>query len=169
MRLLPTVGCEADAATVHSVEVCDVTQSASALAYHPSGSYSAVWRGKRVENETKATGPGKEVSREGDEIEVEQCLVHDKMRIRVLQRLDRRRRVLMFREAWEGPFRNGESLGGCAAVSQAFATRERLEAKSLVGKWNSEVYKLKDPQQVEKLPTLNTSLQKKKNSWYNFL
>lgn len=157
MRLLPTVGCEADAATVHSVEVCDVPSNASALVYHPSGSYTAVWRGKRVENETKATGPGKEVCREGDEFEVEQCIVHDKMRIRVLQRLDRRRRVLMFREAWEGPFRNGESLGGCAAVTQAFATTDRFEpGKSLVGKWNSEVYSLKhlQSQQVNSQSTL---------------
>jgi len=59
IRLHPTVGCEADAATIYSVEKSDAQQNASALAYHRSGSYTAVWRGNRVTNERQGTGPGK--------------------------------------------------------------------------------------------------------------
>lgn len=153
MQLHPTVGCEADAATVYSVEKTDTRENASALAYHKSGSYTAVWRGKRVTNEKQGTGPGKEVSREGDEIEVEQCLAHGKRRIRVLQKLGPRRHVLVFREGWEGPFRNGESLGGCAVVTQAFATQKALVGADLTGEWNSEIYTRRDPQsqQVNRL------------------
>jgi len=93
------------------------------------------------------------VTREGDEIEVEQCIVHEKTRIRVLQKLGRRRKILIYREAWEGPFQNGESLGGCAAKTQAFATEKGLHASSLFGKWNSDIYTFKDaqPQQVKLL------------------
>lgn len=158
MRLHPTVGCEADAATVYSVEKSDMKQNASALAYHKSGSYTAVWRGKRVTNEKQGTGPGKEVTREGDEIEVEQCLVHEKTRIRVLQKLGRRRHVLIFREAWEGPFRNGESLGGCAAITQAFATQTPLHTSALTGKWNCGIFTLKNPQPQEVNLNRNSSL-----------
>jgi hypothetical protein len=140
IRLHPTVGCEADAATVYGVEICDVQEKASALAHHSSGSYTIVWRGKRVTREQLGSGPGKEVMREGDEIEVEQCLVHERKRIRVLQQLDPRRRVMMFREAWDGPFRNGESLGGCAIGTPAFATQKPLEASALTGSWRTDLY-----------------------------
>ncbi|KAG0626942.1 hypothetical protein M758_2G163200 [Ceratodon purpureus] len=149
IRLLPTVGCEADAATVYSVEECDLSRNASALAYHSSGSYTSVWRGNRVTNEKQGSGPGKVVIREGDEVEVEQCLVHEKTRIRVFQKLGSRRRILIFREAWEGPFRNGESLGGCAAATAAFATETKLKAKAILGKWNSEIYTLQGFQPQE--------------------
>lgn len=140
IRLHPTVGCEADAATVYGVEICDVQEKASALAHHSSGSYTIVWRGKRVTREQLGSGPGKEVMREGDEIEVEQCLVHERKRIRVLQQLDPRRRVMVFREAWDGPFRNGESLGGCAIGTPAFATQKPLEASALTGSWRTDLY-----------------------------
>ena len=140
IRLHPTVGCEADAATVYGVEPCDVQQSASALVYHSSGSYTIVWRGKRVTRENSGSGPGKEVSRVGDEIEVEQCLVHERKRIRVLQHLDPRSRVMVFREAWEGPFRNGESLGGCAIGTPAFATQNPLQPSALIGTWRTDVH-----------------------------
>lgn len=91
------------------------------------------------------------MTREGDEVEVEQCLQHEKTRIRVFQRLGARRRILIFREAWEGPFRNGESLGGCAAATAAFATETKLKAKAMLGKWSSDIYTLKDfqPEQVK--------------------
>lgn len=140
IRLHPTVGCEADAATVYGVEKSDVQAKATALAYHSSGSYTIVWHGKRVTHEQLGSGPGKEVMREGDEIEVEQCLVHERTRIRVLQQLEPRRRVMVFREAWEGPFRNGESLGGCAIGTPAFATQKPLEASALTGSWRTDLY-----------------------------
>ena len=60
IRLLPTVGCEADAATVYSVEKCDPQQTASAPAYHKNGSYT-FWHGNRVMNEKQGPGPGKHV------------------------------------------------------------------------------------------------------------
>lgn len=140
IRLHPTVGCEADAATVYSVQVSDVQSNVSALAYHSSGSYTTVWRGKCVTQESKSTGPGKEVTREGDVIELEQCIVHDRKRIRVLQQLGARRRVMIYRETWEGPFRNGESLCGCATGNSAFATQKPLQGDSLAGSWHAELY-----------------------------
>ena len=139
-RLLPTVGCEADAATIHSVEECDAQIHASALAYHEGGSYTGVWRGKRVMKEKQGTGPGKVILREGDELGVEQCLVHNRSRVRVFQELNARRRILVSRETWEGPFRNGESLGGCAISSSAFATQACLLASELSGSWETEIY-----------------------------
>lgn len=139
-RLLPTVGCEADAATTHSVEECDAQIHASALAYHEGGSYTAVWRGKRVMKEKQESGPGKVISREGDELGVEQCLVHNRSRVRIFQELNPHKRILVSREIWEGPFRNGESLGGCAISSSAFATHACLQASELRGSWQTEVY-----------------------------
>jgi len=139
-RLLPTVGCEADAATIHSVEECDAQIHASALAYHEGGSYTGVWRGKRVVKEKKGSGPGKVILREGDELGVEQCLVHNRSRVRVFQELNARRRILVSREIWEGPFRNGESLGGCAISSSAFATQACLLASEISGSWETEIY-----------------------------
>lgn len=140
IRLLPTVGCEADAATTYSVEECDAQHNASELAYHEDGSYTVVWRGQRVTNEKKGSGSGKVVTREGEGLEVEQCLVHGRKRVRVLQQLGVRRRIRVFKEVWEGPFRNGESLGGCAATTSAFATQDPLEASSLSGAWHAEHY-----------------------------
>ncbi|XP_024402159.1 uncharacterized protein [Physcomitrium patens] len=141
IKLVPTVGCEEDAVTVYGVEKCDVQRDASMLAYHGSGSYTITWRGNRVENES-SHGPGKEVIREGDDLEVEQCLVHEqsRTRIRVCQHLRMRRHIRVFREAWEGPFRNGESLGGCAVGTAGFATEKPLHVSSLSGFWHAMLY-----------------------------
>ena len=150
-RLLPTEGGEANEATVVSVETCDAPQNASALAYHPTGSYTSVWRGKRVIKETPDSGPSKEVTREGTEVEVEQCLQHGKTRLRFFQKLGYRRRILVFREAWEGPFRDGALLGDSASAAAAFSTEPKLTAKALLGKWNCDIYTLKNfqPQEVK--------------------
>lgn len=46
IKLLPTVGCEADAATRYSIDeksIGDQDDKASAFAYQASGSYVAVW------------------------------------------------------------------------------------------------------------------------------
>ncbi|CAN1139413.1 hypothetical protein LINPERHAP2_LOCUS11258 [Linum perenne] len=56
VKLLPTVGCEADAATRYSNEQ-RLVSSASAFAYHSSGSYVAVWPS-------------------GEKLELEHCLVN---------------------------------------------------------------------------------------------
>jgi hypothetical protein len=143
IRFLPTVGCEADAATTFSVEECSTQEggaaaAASALAYHKNGSYTAVWRGQPTILENPGSGPGKLVVREGEGLAVEQCLVvqdnNGRTRVRVLhQLLPKRNSITVYRESWEGPFRNGESLGGCASGTSAFATQTRLEASSLAG------------------------------------
>jgi hypothetical protein len=150
IRLLPTVGCEADAATTFSVEECSTQEggaaaAASALAYHKNGSYTAVWRGQPTILENPGPGPGKLVVREGEGLAVEQCLVvqdnNGRTRVRVLHELlPRWNSITVYRESWEGPFRNGESLGGCASSTSAFATQARLEASSLAGNWHVDQF-----------------------------
>jgi hypothetical protein len=148
IRFLPTVGCEADAATTFSVEECRTQEGgaaavASALGYHKNGSYTAVWRGQPTILEKPGPGPGKLVVREGEGSAVEQCLVvqdnNGRTRVRVLhQLLPRRNSITVYRESWEGPFRNGESLGGCA--SSTSATQAKLEASSLAGNWHVDQF-----------------------------
>lgn len=130
VQLLPTVGCEADAATVYSSDERKVGGESSgftAFAYQSSGSYVAVWQKKN------------------DIIELEYCLINPQdfeSRVRFIQRI----RVLnntemelqgirVFREQWYGPFRNGDQLGGCAIRDSAFASTAPLIASDISGIW----------------------------------
>lgn len=125
VRLLPTVGCEADAATVHTSHRRHAS-SASAFAYAAGGSYVAAW----------PRGPA-------PVLEVEHCVVRpgsEGARVRVVQtvalgREARLRGIKVFSEQWYGPFRNGEQLGGCAVREAAFAAGERLDAAEVLGTW----------------------------------
>ncbi|CAN0926984.1 hypothetical protein LINGRAHAP2_LOCUS35630, partial [Linum grandiflorum] len=123
VKLLPTVGCEADAATRYSSEN-KLVSSASAFAYHSSGSYVAVW-------------PAAEL-----ELELEHCLVNPQdreSRVRILLSLRSNNGTMSvvgiraFREQWYGPFRNGEQLGGCAIRDSAFAATPPLHPSKLLG------------------------------------
>lgn len=131
IRLLPTVGCEADAATRHSVEervVGDLENGALAFGYDSSGCYVAVW--------PRAAGV----------LELEHCLVDPRNReerVRVVQvvKLEgkemRLAGIKVFSEQWYGPFRNGEQLGGCAIRESGFAATKKVEVSEVVGEWQS--------------------------------
>ncbi|KAF5449126.1 hypothetical protein F2P56_029604, partial [Juglans regia] len=135
IKLLPTVGCEADAATRYSIDEriiggVEDDNKVSAFAYHASGSYVAVWP---IED----MGTSKL-------LELEYCLVNPQdreSRVRIIQvvRVDRTKmglqNVKVFREQWYGPFRNGEQLGGCAIRDSGFAATETMEASEVAGVW----------------------------------
>lgn len=130
VRLLPTVGCEADAATVHTSHQRHAS-SASAFAYHAAtGAYVAAW----------PKGPA-------TVLEVEHCVVRPddpEVRVRVVQTVAlgkdeaRLRGLKVFSEQRYGPFRNGDQLGGCALRESAFAAGERLAASEVLGRWETE-------------------------------
>ncbi|KAJ0968859.1 hypothetical protein J5N97_021736 [Dioscorea zingiberensis] len=131
IRLLPTVGCEADAATRYSVEervAGDPENGALAFGYDPSGCYVAVW--------PRAAG----------ELELEHCLVdpgNREVRLRVVQVVKvegegmRLAGIRVFSEQWYGPFRNGEQLGGCAIRESGFAATKKVEVSEVIGEWQS--------------------------------
>lgn len=129
--LLPTVGCEADAATRYKVDerqVGGVNGRVSAFAYESSGSYVAVWE------------------KDDQLMELEYCLINPQdpeSRVRIIQFvqvMENTNMVLksikVFREQWYGPFRNGEQLGGCAIRDSAFASTAPMTASQLAGIWH---------------------------------
>lgn len=130
IKLLPTVGCEADAATHYSIDVRNiggVHNKVSAFAYHSTGCYVAFW----------PTG-------DYDAFAVEHCLINpqDKeSRVRIIQvfRVQEQRIILdkfrVFCEQWYGPFRNGDQLGGCAIRDSGFAATDALKASEVIGVW----------------------------------
>lgn len=130
IQLLPTVGCEADAATRHSIDERKIggeNFGAIAFAYHSTGSYVTVWQKK------------------DNLLELEYCLINPQdfeSRVRIIQLIrviDNTKLVLhsikVFREQWYGPFRNGEQLGGCAIRDSAFASTAPLIASEVTGSW----------------------------------
>ncbi|KAL8463141.1 hypothetical protein ACS0TY_033971 [Phlomoides rotata] len=123
IKLLPTVGCEADAATVHTIQERNIS-AAAAFAYQWSGSYVAVWQNQMME--------------------LEHCLIHPRnkeSRVRIIQLLElpglKLSSVRVFVEQWYGPFRNGDQLGGCSVRDSAFAATQPLEASQVSGLWES--------------------------------
>nr|XP_010906854.1 uncharacterized protein LOC105033664 [Elaeis guineensis] len=133
IKLLPTVGCEADAATRHSTEerVAGGTgNKVSALGYDPNGCYVAVWplegrNGQRF-------------------LELEHCLVDPgnreaRVRVILVVRVDDGgmglERIRVFSEQWYGPFQNGEQFGGCAIRESGFASTAAVEESEVVGVW----------------------------------
>lgn len=130
IQLLPTVGCEADAATQYSVDERKVggeNGGLTAFAYQSSGSYVAVWQHK------------------DNLLELEYCLINPQdceSRVRIIQLiqvLNNTEMVLqgirVFREQWYGPFRNGDQLGGCAIRDSAFASTAPMAASDVAGIW----------------------------------
>ncbi|XP_077246947.1 glycerol kinase isoform X2 [Tasmannia lanceolata] len=134
IKLLPTVGCEADAATRHSIDernIGGLNNKVSTFAYHPSGSYVAVWP---VEDHGAYRL-----------LELEYCLVdprNQESRVRVIQvvRVEKTtmklQNIKVFCEQWYGPFRNGEQLGGCAIRDSGFASTDPLKDSDVIGLWN---------------------------------
>ncbi|XP_073277749.1 uncharacterized protein [Primulina huaijiensis] len=134
IKLLPTVGCEADAATRYSVQERIVTPPHhSAFAYQSSGCYVSVWPISKDE-----------IKSVNEVLELEHCLIdpRDKeSRVRVIQDLRfnnselRLQDIKVFVEQWYGPFRNGDQLGGCAISNYAFATTQPLSGSKVTGSW----------------------------------
>ncbi|MCL7049188.1 hypothetical protein MKW94_026274, partial [Papaver nudicaule] len=134
IHLLPTVGCEADAATRHTVHerhIGGADSKVSAFAYNSSGCYVAVW--PKEKNGASL-------------LELEHCLVDPKNReerVRIIQvvRIDKAvlslLNIKVFREQRYGPFRNGESLGGCAIRDAAFAKTDAIKGSEVTGTWRS--------------------------------
>ncbi|XP_007043085.2 PREDICTED: uncharacterized protein LOC18608373 [Theobroma cacao] len=133
IKLLPTVGCEADAATRYSMDernIVGVDNKVSAFAYQASGCYTAIW--PVADNGTHELW------------ELEHCLINPRdkeSRVRIIQvvRVDGTKLVLqnirVFCEQWYGPFRNGDQLGGCAIRDSAFAPTATTKASDIIGEW----------------------------------
>uniref|UniRef100_A0A7N0T081 Uncharacterized protein n=1 Tax=Kalanchoe fedtschenkoi TaxID=63787 RepID=A0A7N0T081_KALFE len=136
IKLLPTVGCEADAATRYTIDERNVggaSNGVAAFAYQGTGSYVAVWPGEEKRGMSKM-------------LEVEHCMVdprNKEARVRVVQvvSVDNLKFVLrnirVFCEQWYGPFRNGDSLGGCSIRDSSFAASEPLKGPLVNGVWRS--------------------------------
>ncbi|KAG6548541.1 hypothetical protein Mapa_010029 [Marchantia paleacea] len=154
IRLLPTVGCEADAATPYCSEERKFS-IAKSYAFHTDGSYTAVWPGRGAQKSNPEPGrTGKivvrDVENEDRHWEVEHCLVKQegptRNRARVLQqfRLDQNvpvlKNITLYIEQWDGPFRNGESLGGCSTSGSGFAMTAPLDFQTLVGTWQVDIF-----------------------------
>ncbi|XP_071726267.1 uncharacterized protein [Rutidosis leptorrhynchoides] len=143
VKLLPTVGCEADAATRYTIDeriIGGVDNMVSSFAYHPTGSYTAVW--DSTPNRTSSSTSFTKL------LELEHCLINpnDKeSRVRIVQIVgvednqNHKKIVLknikVFVEQWYGPFRNGEQLGGCAIRDSAFASTQALCGSQVSGVW----------------------------------
>ncbi|KAL0348556.1 UNVERIFIED_CONTAM: hypothetical protein Sangu_1083400 [Sesamum angustifolium] len=108
IKLLPTVGCEADAATRYSIQERNITaQHKSAFAYQSTGCYVASWpTANQIDSANKS-------------MQLEHCLIDP---------TDKESR-------WYGPFRNGDQLGGCAIRDSAFAATQPLKASQVSGVW----------------------------------
>ncbi|KAK4405404.1 hypothetical protein Sango_0546900 [Sesamum angolense] len=107
IKLLPTVGCEADAATRYSIQERNITaQHKSAFAYQSTGCYVASWpTANQIDSANKS-------------MQLEHCLIDptDKeSRVRIIQ--------------------NGDQLGGCAIRDSAFAATQPLKASQVSGVW----------------------------------
>lgn len=134
-RLLPTVGCEADAATVHTVDekTVDGRESSGPMAFLPDGSYSLSWPDAPAEG--------------GLKWQVEHGLVDNTgLRIRVTLTLERSSKseqpvltsVKVARERWDSAFQKGESLSSCGGKMRGFADDPRLVKTTIEGAWTSE-------------------------------
>ncbi|OMO62314.1 hypothetical protein COLO4_33139 [Corchorus olitorius] len=136
IKLLPTVGCEADAATRYSIDernIGGVDNKVSAFAYQSSGCYTAVW--------PVADSGTHEVW------ELEHCLINPRdkeSRVRIIQVVCVNgtkfvlQNIRVFCEQWYGPFRNGDQLGGCAIRDSAFASTAATKASDVVGVWQGQ-------------------------------
>lgn len=140
IRLLPTVGCEADAATRYSIDERSISDANfSAFVYQSTGCYVAAWSNNN-NNENNNTNSCLSW-------ELEHCLIdpRDKeSRVRIVQavRFQDSKLVLqnikVFCEHWYGPFRNGDQLGGCAIQDSAFASTQALDPTEVIGVWEGK-------------------------------
>lgn len=188
IRLLPTVGCEADAATQDSIEEKEcgggflgddaavnvaamvpsktvLRDAAGLLSFHREGSYVVTWSGTGMSSAAATTLAASKVIKrvavkESSLWELEHCLVKEEMqdksgnrkssRVRILQQFERGtegvapilRGLSMYKENWEGEFRNGESLGGCSSNDSSFAEKPCVKREAIEGSWRGEDFRL---------------------------
>lgn len=136
IRLLPTVGCEADAATRYSIDERNISDAnVSAFAYQPTGCYVAAWSNDNNGNNNTAPCLS---------WELEHCLIDPRdreSRVRIVQVVGLQdsklvlQNIKVFCEHWYGPFRNGDQLGGCAIQDSAFASTQALDPAQVIGVW----------------------------------
>ncbi|OMO57347.1 hypothetical protein CCACVL1_25816 [Corchorus capsularis] len=137
IKLLPTVGCEADAATQYSIDernIGGVDNKVSAFAYQSSGCYAAIW--PVAESSTHEVW------------ELEHCLINPRdkeSRVRIIQVVRTNigiefvlQNIRVFCEQWYGPFRNGDQLGGCAIRDSVFASTAATKASDVIGVWQGQ-------------------------------
>lgn len=158
IKLFPTVGCEADAATRYSIDeryVGEANSKAAAFAYQSSGCHVSVWP---TEDKVK-----------DKMLEVEFCLINPldrESRVRITQVIHvSNNKVLLkgvrvFCEQWYGPFRNGDQLGGCAIRDSAFASTPATAASDVVGVWQgpTSTANFHSSQDVSLLPFIHFSV-----------
>lgn len=158
IKLLPTVGCEADAASRHSVDERQIggdDNHVSCFAFHSSGCYIAAWPSRIPKKESNMPSIEESIQKKErrNTIEIEHCLTegtNSESRVRIIQQIDlgeineeqktkpRLQKIAVYTEQWYGPFRNGEQLGGCAIGISAFASTSPLHASQLVGTWKTQ-------------------------------
>ncbi|KAK2984459.1 hypothetical protein RJ640_026946 [Escallonia rubra] len=169
IKLLPTVGCEADAATRYSIDERTIGGAAnivSSFAYQSSGGYVAVWPAK--DHPTFRL------------FELEHCLVdpqNRESRVRIIQvlRAENAKLVLqnikVFVEQWYGPFRNGEQLGGCAIRDSTFAATDALKSSQITGVWQglNAVARFQNSQNNILQPLLDDSVEKSARDGCNLI
>lgn len=128
-RVLPSVGCEADAVVPEVAERVIDPVAAPAAAAFDCGSYAA--------------GP---VNLAADERAWSLCLAEPgeagcrrtRVRVDAGDVLEGFGALEVHVETWEGPFVDGAVLPGCGGEHASFADGERLGADALVGKWKVE-------------------------------
>ncbi|EFN58401.1 hypothetical protein CHLNCDRAFT_140331 [Chlorella variabilis] len=134
-RMMPTVGCEADA-IAYTQAACKLFQSSTdtgAATVAPDGSYSQGPHDISAADCTKAA--------------LEQCLVVEprRRRLRVVHNLRRTggegRWVLdsveVHNERYDSPYRGKVELSGCGGGMKAFAGDQRLAAEAVQGSWEA--------------------------------
>eukprot|EP00252_Welwitschia_mirabilis_P006358 TRINITY_DN1720_c0_g2_i4.p1 TRINITY_DN1720_c0_g2~~TRINITY_DN1720_c0_g2_i4.p1 ORF type:complete len:374 (-),score=57.29 TRINITY_DN1720_c0_g2_i4:181-1302(-) len=145
VRLHPTVGCEADAATQYSVDqrqIGGTHNGALSFAFHSRGCYLAVWPVKGEQNRNNVSMYPQRNCMQHSALEVEHCIVHgqnSEARVRIIQQISLQgngedqelelqlKRLTVHSEQWYGPFMDGEQLGGCAVNGSGFASTAPLD------------------------------------------
>ncbi|XP_024536103.1 uncharacterized protein LOC9629590 [Selaginella moellendorffii] len=129
LRLYPTVGCGATTVSIYSTQEQALDEAKAEkqkfLAFHPSGSYVAVW-----DNE--------------NEVVVEHCLVNEDiegLRMRVLHKFGELgmpvEGITVYKEQWEESFQSGKTVESCLTRHAAFAGGPRLKPSDLRGTWQT--------------------------------
>jgi len=132
-RLMPTVGCEADAQTFHEEtrRLLESTDEATQHAILSSGSYITV-SSLDLSDQTK--------------LRLEHCLVTaEKKRIRLVQHVTaagpsdpwQLSGVEVHHEYFDGPYNGGASLSGCGGGMSNFAELDKFAASQLQHDWTA--------------------------------
>lgn len=137
-RMMPTVGCEADAIafTQDAAQLFSAAPGAAPATVAPDGAYSA--------------GPADISAPDLTKAGFEHCLAlpadehqQQRMRLRVVQQLRRGAGAAAWRldsvelhwERYDSPYRGKLELSGCGGGMKGFASSEALPAEALAGAW----------------------------------